>query len=102
MSSFNTLQNYVGLKPFKFKHDETKTAEANSNWGGFSSSDRLMNDLVSTEVLFDSASGFKAGDIVFFKSEVHKFPDFSRIHKADNKDFLLVPSTHIVAVLKKT
>lgn len=92
-----TLQNMVAIKPIQFNHEKPKEAGVR-----FLTSDKLTNDLVSSEVVFRGPEGLQPGDRVFVTADISKHHNImSAKYKLNDKEFILVPYTYLLLTEKK-
>jgi hypothetical protein len=68
---------------------------------GFARSDKIMNKLIETEAVMDGPQGVKAGDKIYFKTDVQRHPLTNQVLAAGEVEFVLLPMQLVVAVSKK-
>ena len=90
--SLKVLNDQVAVAGLVFAHNEKKETTSR-----FDTTDRLMNTLVSTKVVFNS-NKFKAGDTVYFRADVGSLPQSRIKFTHEGQEFLLFPESMVVAV----
>lgn len=93
-----TLNEHVAVAPIELDHNKGKSERVVA---GFSGTDKTVRTLITGKVVFDSKS-FKAGQTLYFKSELSRMPFFNEklIAKQgdDQVEFILVPESFAVGV----
>ena|ERR1017187_3151508 len=88
-----TINKQIAVEPFKTNHT---TSERNAR--GLDLTDLTVSSLITSKVVFNSEN-YEVGDILYFRSECIKLPQFRAKLKADDKEFVLVPEDLVVGVL---
>lgn len=92
-----TLNDHVALQPLVFDHDKGQSQQTVK---GFVGTDKLAKTLVSTKVVFRSKQ-FNPGDEVYLRADVYNIPQSKNIFKLEDKEFILLPESLVVAVKHK-
>lgn len=85
----NSINKLVAVLPFK-KDTETKKPSK-----GLDFTDVTITKLVGAEVLYDSES-FKAGDVLYFRSDVLRLPQANQKLQLGETIFLVLPEDLVV------
>lgn len=91
MGKTKAANKFVALLPFKKEVDQAPKMK------GIDFTDVTITKLVGTEVLFDSES-FRAGDKVYFRSDILKLPYANQKLQLGDAVFILIPEDHVLLV----
>lgn len=92
-----TLNDHVALQPLVFDHDKGQSQQTVK---GFVGTDKLAKTLVTTKVIFQSKQ-FSPGEEVYLRADVYNMPQAKNILKIEDKEFILLPESVVLAVKEK-
>jgi hypothetical protein len=85
-----TMNKNVAVEPLKTNNEQKREVR------GLDMSDRMVNNLIATKVIFDSDT-FRAGTTVYVRAETVNLPQARMKMKINETEFILLPEEIVVA-----
>lgn len=89
MGKTKSANKFVALRPFKKEVEQVQKIK------GLDYTDVTITKLISSEVLFDSET-FRAGDKVYFRSDILKSPIANQKLQLGDTIFILLPEDSVL------